>query len=861
MSMANPKELFQKALVDLKSHIERIGNKKFSLSRKGEWPLNNTSLALEENDLYRINAFQALWNITDTLERASSSTFVTQGQITILLPNESLMTAWFDYLEPKKGNEIRPEDGTLRILDDSTYELGQHLYEFFKLAIANKHTNELLTQRGITPFKRINDTLKIRLDTYAAKGALAAYADKINNALAVEETLLPDVLYVTDDGKLAYHIDLVAIDTPDFVNVNVQAYVSLLSELRTYASSIMNKSKEIEHQIKGFNAAHALPREATPNTKEAFVAIRDTAKAKLHTIQEHLHVQHEKVNGLIAEVKAKCLFLNDQGQQGVLEEQKEKLQALQAIIDERKAIAEASLKAYQTKKQTVTASNAAPMLDSSQNHHNILNIALVELNKLQEGIKSTFKKSTSLKLPSAEILINIFGYTNEKDKSIVTELHKKIHDISQVRFVTKSKEHASVISNLQARIKLKLKDIQEKPKAAISTLALAEHQSRQDALALRQAQLNLHLTNLEFRLDAIAPQERSLEILMHQINSMLASDALERIAADKDSVSQLKAWFKATTDAQPTSSLDLYETIQGSIAAQDQDRVNIELLRVNSGLSVQASLDNEHKVLAEKSKKIVVRYLALKEAIQAFDVKEKSLQDNSLQTTIACCVAILQKIETQEAWTSEEKQQVLDDIHQQSVMLEKNKAYFANVTDASLEPIYEHQTKLAQAKKTLELKMCTMVSVFLTPEEQLYELKNTYFGISGVKGIFPAYLEERHKTFWFRDFIGQVAAVLFGCFSYKTTVSIRTAYIASLESCMNNYKDEPQSAEKLETLNQWVDKGLKDFKPRTWKPQEYAKSLHAKLTSLKNELSGVKQVKVLTAADDGILPESPALEM
>lgn len=110
-----------------------------------------------------------------------------------------------------------------------------------------------------------------------------------------------------------------------------------------------------------------------------------------------------------------------------------------------------------------------------------------------------------------------------------------------------------------------------------------------------------------------------------------------------------------------------------------------------------------------------------------------------------------------------------------------------------------------------------------------------------VPGTFHKYLQERESTYWFKDLFSQFAALTLGCFGYKTEASIRRSYIQELEGQFKRYQNKPDE-ENYKALNDTIEQGLKKFSPRTEEGKKgYDKSLHAKLSALKNDLTPIQE--------------------
>ncbi|WP_131795617.1 hypothetical protein [Fluoribacter gormanii] len=126
-------------------------------------------------------------------------------------------------------------------------------------------------------------------------------------------------------------------------------------------------------------------------------------------------------------------------------------------------------------------------------------------------------------------------------------------------------------------------------------------------------------------------------------------------------------------------------------------------------------------------------------------------------------------------------------------------------------------------------------------EQARAELKTRYFG---KESIFDNYLKERKSTFAFRDFFSSAAALVLGCFGYKTESQKREEYLEELQAALQAYQKAPiDNVEEVNsTHSQLLEKiniGLKDFSPRSKEGEDHRKSLNAKLTAFRTDVENV----------------------
>lgn len=125
----------------------------------------------------------------------------------------------------------------------------------------------------------------------------------------------------------------------------------------------------------------------------------------------------------------------------------------------------------------------------------------------------------------------------------------------------------------------------------------------------------------------------------------------------------------------------------------------------------------------------------------------------------------------------------------------------------------------------------------LETQQQLERIAQMYFKTEGhPAGVLKEYLNEREKTYWFKDLLSGIAAFTLGCFGYKTDAQLRQEYIGELNDAFSAYQSRQSlNAADSEPLLDVINRGLKQFPPR----YHGEHSLFCKLSSLKSELKGV----------------------
>ncbi|ASQ46711.1 hypothetical protein [Legionella clemsonensis] len=122
--------------------------------------------------------------------------------------------------------------------------------------------------------------------------------------------------------------------------------------------------------------------------------------------------------------------------------------------------------------------------------------------------------------------------------------------------------------------------------------------------------------------------------------------------------------------------------------------------------------------------------------------------------------------------------------------------------------------------------------------EELYFGKTASEDNAPVGGLFGAYLEERAKTFWFKDAVSSFVALVFQCFNYKTEAQERQEYLQDLRRVFTDYQKDPMH---YDVLCEKIDEG-KQFKPRSKESgTDYDKTLQSHLSQFREEVTKIHE--------------------
>ncbi|MGQ3887918.1 hypothetical protein ACQUW5_02655 [Legionella sp. CNM-1927-20] len=124
------------------------------------------------------------------------------------------------------------------------------------------------------------------------------------------------------------------------------------------------------------------------------------------------------------------------------------------------------------------------------------------------------------------------------------------------------------------------------------------------------------------------------------------------------------------------------------------------------------------------------------------------------------------------------------------------------------------------------------------------EAANKYFGSDKDLGIFNTYLTQRHQSFWFKDFMGTMAACFLGV-RFKSEQEKRKDYINRLKTTYQEYKND---VTRYDYLIKLIDGGLKQFKPRVKESEAgYEKTLQSYLQRFKCTVETIHDQNTLAA--------------
>lgn len=128
-------------------------------------------------------------------------------------------------------------------------------------------------------------------------------------------------------------------------------------------------------------------------------------------------------------------------------------------------------------------------------------------------------------------------------------------------------------------------------------------------------------------------------------------------------------------------------------------------------------------------------------------------------------------------------------------------------------------------------------------------LEEEFFGKATppMGGLFGQYLEERAKTYWFKDAVSSFAALVFQCFNYKTDAQERQEYLQDLRDIFKAYKENP-APDLYEALVDKIDEGER-FKPRSKEKNTHEKTLQSHLSKFKQEVKNIQEQNTNLAED------------
>ena len=887
--------LFTDAIIRLKAQIDDLGERRFVYNHDDyDWLKKN-----DEYPIYAEKALQATWNTVHIIFEAKQLSRI--PAYAHLYSNRVAFTAWFKYLEPK---EELPEDrqieaGTLRIIDEKTYQLGLVQQKFFKVAIKEKDAQALLTDYGISNLKRILKVLTARLASYAAARAHETYKLHIDTSTAQLPLPVPDVI-IDDGNTLSYHLAVIESEDPSECETNRQAYVALIETLHTYGMRLAAQENDIERQHALLKDS-PLPAEAL-NHPADFLATKDNACTALLAYKAGIHQQHVRVNALLTQAKQAYQGITNKLAKYSEDAQKIVLTELTIRVEETSTRATTSSDTYQQKKQTVAlmrATDQARLEEIKARAPARRDFVTAVIATLETAVMALIKLEQDLSQKSNIVPVSDWldklGYSAPQKRLQITELCQKTQKISKRNVVEralsstdKEKEKdkktindlIAIIKDARAKAYLELERSIDITQRAVSeppesydlnslyalqkqynaviqsslqqqeSLRLDEVQSRQDALEHRQALLNRSLSELNFRLLNIQQHQQTLELLRNDIARMTPQAALECLKDQSDLLTQLKGWFEFKSESQPQSSHELYTNLSPSFIAQGSQLQALQELYATITTQIPSSLTDKKHLLEQESLALEQRnlvtqttYQELQRLTDTLTTTTKKCWLQKLAVTIRECNEITNKIASKQTWPRSNIERFNTRIELQLIALEENARFFTpmlplNPEDDLAEELLTISTckaKLEQAKLNLQLANLTPELEPVTPAMQLFQLKTKFFN-SDDQTVGGLFGEYLQERAETFWFLDWCSHIAAVIFCCFSYQSELSARTDYLSDLQDVVLAYQQDSESYAEVESSIAHGLERFTPRSLYDPEYQKSLHAKLSAFQAEL-------------------------
>ncbi len=283
---------FNDAARALKAQISAIGGKDYSYSVS--WL---TSPAQHPN--YTDNALQAVWNIADILQKATTASNIISS-LAVLAYYKSTLSSCFDYLE--KGT------GVLRIIDIKTYHLGRDLHHLFHVLVNDHKIKKLIPTKELKKLEEIYTSLGQRVLEFKqhSKTRLTRYKAHLELDLHFHRSL-PSPDFINADTKTYdYNISLsTAVDHHLRALEDKDTYINLIALLEKYEDELTQHERRLEEALDHFiSNKHPLPRHEDEVFYEEFSSAREATFLSIKEKHQRAKDERLQINTLLAKAIA-----------------------------------------------------------------------------------------------------------------------------------------------------------------------------------------------------------------------------------------------------------------------------------------------------------------------------------------------------------------------------------------------------------------------------------------------------------------------------------------------------------------------------------------------------------------------------
>lgn len=820
------------------------------------------------------------------------------------IPDMSITSS--DFIDLLHQHTVNPEMANRELVQTwrNLFNSNQNPYPInLKDELNHSYTNRSeIYQDSQAVIEICNTQIKLLESQRAAVVAI----DKFEGALKEMTMNIPDLVQhdyiVLNDGIPTYEIQLSADeDNNKRLLEDNNTYAVLLENLHSYANQL-EKHKVSLHSLQTKIIKYPLPDEATDH-EDAFEGARQKISTDLLQKENEASTQLSQINSLITKATDEKTKINSLLSHSSEIGKKKLLEA--AIIRVSRAFNKNQ--AAQNATRTYQQDPSSKQLEK-QSLKNSISGEKKRLIKLRANLirfKTIINESGSVYVPAHLISKDELKANLEASKEIaafVDELYEIENKSSpfmgvnlfNIYYILNTKTFApsdsvTDMKKLLNHINLKLKQIEvdlnfnTPPNEIPTTLDILRekysaliNKSKQDESIQLNTQLNKQLLEIDhtqamiqhslltfnFKQDDIAAQQEQLQTLIQHIHlDKSPENALEQIQEHKDLIKEITTWFTFKVKHLDESSTQLNQQLNDTIAwlSKRWDAVD----QLNAGdltpenQSKQDSLYKEFDEIKQKQLDLTTNFRALDVLLTTINEKKIELELRVMITLEQECNQLKNRIEQKNDLNLESLHHLLKDIdHQLHVFTEKYKllnepkpSEYENIRRELNENKKYFEAEREKVQQTIDahLKPAQPVKQEITLQEKLTPIKALFFGKgSTVSGVFGSYLQEREKTYWFRDFCSHLAAFTLGCFGYKTESSERREYVNKLQDTFKQFENEP-SAETKHDLNECIKDGLKKFKPRVNEGhQDYQHTLNKKLNDFKQEIgklpnSGIEQ--------------------
>ena len=581
--------------------------------------------------------------------------------------------------------------------------------------------------------------------------ALQRYEQELAEYLVLPEgPFIPNGLTCLD-GNLNYEFQPSnAENHVQRLEENKQSYTSIMEKFAQFEISLSEREQALRVQHHHIHTT-GLPQEAVSDYKPSFVATRNKVLLELEQKIERIRTDKRRILELQRQVDA---LLITTSQELTLSSHEEKTR----LLEEAEANVCAKYAVY-----------------------------------VESRLKAANAKDEYELMPKG----NTAGLSKKKSEKISATTSRHLELVQQLETASKSKA--------QECIRLKRQAIVDD---AFYNLAL----------------LKRSVLILDCKLAEIQPNQTILNQLLDDTLTRGPIEVLSTLARQQDSINEVNQWLQSLDSGLCTNMNSQFEhlkILQSEILYFDEENT----IQMTTGTRGEKQrLWEEQIQLTSKTDKINHHMHALQTSAETLSSRIETLLLEQLPLSIEASI----RMATQLRAEGEQNQKRLltdlktllrnlellltiksrpnEDVDQQRRIA--NVHYSALLTEAA-----NLEAQIADSSNNISSRSSS--SDLINTDSRASSsssISSTFFGEQNdsLSGIFGDYLVERHATYFWHDFFGNIAAFLLCCLCYKTDAEKRREYISELQGAVNDFEKDPNT---LGSLNKCIKDGF-NFKAR-----------------------------------------------